>query len=321
MVPSFSVVVPLFNKGPHIERALNSALGQTLRPTEIIVVDDGSTDGGFEWVVAKDNPIIKHERRGQPGPGGYAARNLGIDMASGDWVAFLDADDEWRPDHLEHLATALTALPTPGDATILFSGYESFFPGGINEIEPFSRRFMGAPRAFSFHELIEQWIAFNNSPVWTSATACRRSALLDAGMFPEGRCRRGGDKDTWLRVAHLGSLVYTGTITANYYRDAVNMVTGNKYSNMAPCILPTIDMVRASREPEEARLLTRLKNKEVFNYALVSARTEGLSKRLIAEFDGASDPLRLLVLNALANPAGRLVARGMHAARRLIRGR
>ncbi|UXN72569.1 glycosyltransferase family 2 protein [Devosia sp. A8/3-2] len=99
MVAIFSVVVPLYNKGPHIERALSSALGQSLVPFEIIVVDDGSSDDGYEWVKAQSNSLIRHEQRGAPGLGGYAARNRAIEMARGEWIAFLDADDEWRPDH------------------------------------------------------------------------------------------------------------------------------------------------------------------------------------------------------------------------------
>ncbi|GLQ57940.1 glycosyltransferase family 2 protein [Devosia nitrariae] len=317
----FSVVVPLYNKGPHIERAVQSALNQTLMPTEILVIDDSSTDGGYEWVKAHGHRALRHEQRTQPGPGGYAARNRGIELATGDWVAFLDADDEWKPDHLETLATALGGQLLPDEFTILFSGYESIFEGGFREVDAFARRYAGSIKAMNFAELIEEWITFNNSPVWTSATACRRSALIEAGMFPDGRCKRGGDKDTWLRVAHLGKLLFTGAVTANYYRDAVNMTTNKGYANSVPCSVPTLDALAALHEPPAARRLSHLKNLEIFNYAMVSARTEGLSPASIVNFDGSTDPWGLALLRILATPLGQMAARSMHRTRRLLRGR
>ncbi|UXN69031.1 glycosyltransferase family 2 protein [Devosia neptuniae] len=321
MVATFSVVVPLYNKGPHIERALSSVLGQTLAPVEIIVVDDGSSDGGYEWVKAQSNGLIRHEQRGAPGPGGYAARNRAIDMAHGDWIAFLDADDEWRVDHLAALAAALGKAKEPDRVVTLFSGYEDIYPGDRHEIDPFTRHFAGRAVEMDFRALLQHWVALNASPIWTSATACRRVALLEAGLFPEGRCRRGGDKDTWLRVAHLGQAVYTGAITANYYRDAVNMTTKKGYANTVPCIVQTVDQIMAGEPPRIAGLLRQLKNREIFNYAMVSARTEGLKPHSWADFDGDTDPFRFFMLRALSNRVGSAVARGVHKSRALLRGR
>jgi GT2 family glycosyltransferase len=317
----FSVVIPLYNKRPHIERALTSVFRQTLAPVEIIVVDDGSTDGGYEWVKGLAHGNVLHEQRGEAGPGGYAARNRGIEIASGEWIAFLDADDEWRPEHLSGLAHALEAQKQPDAFTILFSGYESFFEGGSREIDAFSRKHFGTARVMSFRELIDEWIIYQNSPVWTSATACRRRTLLDAGLFPADRCRRGGDKDTWLRVASLGSLLFTGQVTANYHRDAVNMTTSKKYSNTVPCSVPTLDSLAKTKDPEFARKLAHLKNLEIFNYAMVSARTEGLASSSFANFDGRIDPWRLALLRLLSNPIGKAAAQGAFWSRRLLRGR
>lgn len=321
VVATFSVVVPLYNKGPHIERALASALGQSLAAFEIIVVDDGSSDGGYEWVKAQSNKLIRHEQRNAAGPGGYAARNRGIEMARGEWVAFLDADDEWRPDHLAQLAAALEQAKEPDRVVTLFSGYEDIFPGDRRETDPFTRRFAGGAVEMDFGTLLHHWVALNASPIWTSATACRRSSVLEAGLFPEGRCRRGGDKDTWLRVAHLGQVVYTGAITANYYRDAVNMTTKKDYANTVPCIVQSVDQIMAGEPANLAGLLRQLKNREIFNYAMVSARTEGLKPHSWADFDAGADPWRFFVLRALSNPFGSAVARGVHKSRALLRGR
>ena len=318
---TFSVVVPLYNKGPHIERALASALAQSLVPLEIIVVDDGSSDGGYDWVKAQSNRLIRHEQRSEPGAGGYAARNRGIELARGEWIAFLDADDEWQSDHLAALAGALERSADAGQVVTIFSGYEDIFPGERRETDPFTRRFAGAWMELDFAGLLRHWVALNGSPIWTSATACRRTALLEAGAFPDGRCSRGGDKDTWLRVAHLGKAVYTGTITANYYRDAVNMTTSKDFSNTVPCIVHSVDRMVGGERAELANLLRQLKNREIFRYALVSARTEGLQPQSWAGFDAGTSPLRFMALRALASPLGSVVARGMHKSRALLRGR
>lgn len=320
-VVSFSVVVPLYNKGPHIERALASALAQTLLPLEIIVVDDGSSDGGFEWVKAQGNPLFRYEQRNAPGAGGYAARNRGIEMARGEWVAFLDADDEWRPDHLAELAAALQSAPEPDKVVTLFSGYDDFYPGDRRETDPFTLRFAGRAVVMSFGDLLRHWVTLNASPIWTSATACRRAALLEAGSFPEGRCTRGGDKDTWLRVAHLGETVYTGAVTANYHRDSVNMTTKKEYANTVPCIVQSVDQILAQEPEKLALLLRQLKNREIFHYAVVSARTEGLKPHSWADFDAKASPWRFAALVALSSPFGSVVARGVRKLRALLRGR
>ncbi|UXN72571.1 hypothetical protein N8D56_14980 [Devosia sp. A8/3-2] len=112
-----------------------------------------------------------------------------------------------------------------------------------------------------------------------------------------------------MRVAHLGQAVYTGAITANYYRDAVNMTTKKGYANTVPCIVQSADQIMAGEPAEVTGLLRQLKNREIFNYAMVSARTEGLKPHSWADFDADSDPLRFFMLRALSNPVGSAVAR------------
>ena len=96
-----SVVIPLCNKESYIRRALNSIVNQSFQDFEVIIVDDGSTDKGAEVVRGFDDPRIRLIQ--QENSGTFTARNRGIKAARGDLIAFLDADDEWKPEHLEVL--------------------------------------------------------------------------------------------------------------------------------------------------------------------------------------------------------------------------
>src|SRR6266446_940152 len=94
-----SVVIPLYNKVRYIQRALDSVLAQTYTDFEVIVVDDGSTDGGAEVVACCTDRRVRLIRQSNQGPG--PARNRGVEEAAGGYVAFLDSDDEWLPAFLE----------------------------------------------------------------------------------------------------------------------------------------------------------------------------------------------------------------------------
>ena len=101
-VAKISVVVPTYNRRDLLQRALESAQKQTYADIEIIVVSDGSTDGTKETVegAAADDARIRFIEL-SPSRGGNAARNAGIEAATGDYVAFLDDDDKWLPEKLE----------------------------------------------------------------------------------------------------------------------------------------------------------------------------------------------------------------------------
>jgi glycosyltransferase involved in cell wall biosynthesis len=127
-----SIIIPLYNKAPFIERSLKSALGQTFADFELIVVDDGSTDGGHEIVERCGDSRVRLIRQANAGPG--AARNRGLAEASGEFVAFLDADDEWLPAFLEK---SLACLEQHAEAACVSSGYVQY-PAG-KSMEPFWR--------------------------------------------------------------------------------------------------------------------------------------------------------------------------------------
>lgn len=115
-----SVVVPAYNYGRFLAGALDSVLAQTVRPHEVIVVDDGSTDD-TPAVAARFAGRVAYVR--QANAGVSAARNNGIGRATGDWLAFLDADDEWEPDFLERVRPVCLADPRPA---VVFTDFRTF---------------------------------------------------------------------------------------------------------------------------------------------------------------------------------------------------
>ena len=109
--PSISVVIPAYNAGPYINAAIDSVLGQTLPPLEIIVIDDGSTDDTCEMINIFGG-LVKYVFQENQGISG--ARNTGIRLACGEWIALLDADDVWHRQKLEIQSAILESHPTIG---------------------------------------------------------------------------------------------------------------------------------------------------------------------------------------------------------------
>ena len=290
----FSVVIPLFNKAPHVADAIRSALAQTLAPAEIIVVDDGSTDGGDRIVREIDEPRLALLSRSPPGPGGYAARNHGIRHASGDWIAFLDADDLWHPHHLADIAAAVEACDEPvGCAFTCFEIKQR----GRDRPHSVDERLLVPGCALDLAAILRAWLSKETCPLWTGATAFRRDVLLAAGLFPEGRTRRGGDKDMWLRAVAHAKTAFAPRISAEFHQETVNRMSLSTAHTTLPILVDTIAELLKTATPIERRLLRALSNLEVRHYAHYAT---GARSRAGAEFlraiylpDGAMELARV----------------------------
>jgi glycosyltransferase involved in cell wall biosynthesis len=119
-----SVIIPVFNGAAYIGQAIESVLGQTLAPDEVLVVDDGSTDSTAE-IVRRYQPRVSYRYQPNQGPG--AARGLGIQESNGDLLAFIDSDDLWLPDKLR-LQTA--ELDQDRELDLVFTNMSRFRDGG-----------------------------------------------------------------------------------------------------------------------------------------------------------------------------------------------
>ena len=112
---TFSVIIPLYNKAPYIEKALQSIVDQTFKDFEIIVVDDGSRDGSME--IAEQSLLrstFPYRLICQANSGVSVARNNGVAQSQGDYLCFLDADDWWAPTFLEEMFGLIDEFPNAG---------------------------------------------------------------------------------------------------------------------------------------------------------------------------------------------------------------
>src|SRR5580700_10859439 len=164
-----AIIVPLYNKGAYIKRALHSVLNQSSPFNEVVVVDDGSTDDGPNVVLAcaKIDSRVRLVRQENCGPAG--ARNRGIRETSTDLVAFLDADDEWDADFL---ARAEQTLQMFKNAAVAAAAYRISYPSGTTSTPAFR---CGIPIGETgiLQDYFRAMLA-GAAPLWTSSVVLHR---------------------------------------------------------------------------------------------------------------------------------------------------
>lgn len=254
--PYFSVVVPVYNKEPHIKRSIGSVLNQTFEQFELLIICDPSTDNSEREVRQFEDPRIRIFTRDVPGPGGYAARNLGIANARARWIAFLDADDEWHPEHLEQLYAVHVRFPA---AEMLSTGWQTFEDDKY-ELDPFSRETDYDDCLIDFRHYVQLELQ-GRRPICTLVACIKKSVLVEAGMFPSGKITMGGDVDTWLRCVYAAKyLAWRRAVGATYFRNAVNMVT--RTSTITPELhrLTACSLIKKTQTKKTQNLLKRRSN-------------------------------------------------------------
>lgn len=205
-----SVIVPVYNGAAYIESAIRSVAAQTLRPLELLIVDDGSTDRTLEIVERIELPfpkIVLRQHRGYQS----AARNLAASRAGGAYLAFLDHDDDWYPRHLEVLVAALEADPRLGWS---YSDVDEIDAGGalvaLNTLERYAPD-VHHPKTDLFTMLASDMFIF------PSAAVVRRDAFIAIGGFDE-RLSGYEDDDLFLRLFRAGWLNWYSPQSLTRYR-------------------------------------------------------------------------------------------------------
>jgi len=206
-MPQFSVIIPLYNKEKFIEKTLLSVLQQSFRDFEIVLVNDGSTDGSEAIVLKQTDSRIRYYSKSNEGVS--SARNFGIEKAIGTHIAFLDADDYWYPDFLATFQQTVLQFP------------EQLVFAAAKEIQTAEKTF---PAGYSFQknerpQLLDYFESSKKESIlWTSCAVFHKSVFERVGVF-DRTIQIGEDTDLWIRIGLTFPVVFHPKVLARYNYD------------------------------------------------------------------------------------------------------
>lgn len=207
-----SVVIPLYNKEKQIGNTLRTVLNQTFQDFEIVVVNDGSTDNSAAEVERFHDQRIRLVH--QANAGVSAARNRGVEESKYELIAFLDADDEWKPLYLETQYSLYKKYP---ECSVFACNYE--FRDANGNTRPTIIRKLPFQEIDGILSNYFEVASCSHPPLWTSAIVAKKSALMYVGGFPVG-IKSGEDLLTWARLAMKYKIVFCQTPLSTFISDA-----------------------------------------------------------------------------------------------------
>ncbi|AGB39019.1 glycosyltransferase family 2 protein [Natronococcus occultus] len=237
-----SVITPTYNRAETLPRAIESVLGQRHEEFEHVIVDDGSTDDTPSVVEGYDDDRIEYVRL-EGNNGANVARNEGIRTSSGEYVAFLDSDDEYYPGKLEACVDALESLPERYGG--VFHGYDIYR----------GETYLG-PEATDDGRVTLSDLGEANVPGSFITTAFRREVFEDVGLLDEAMAS-SQDYEFYLRVAREYDLYGLGTVLAKHYRqdDSISLDLDARRTGKAQLVERHGDVLTARRHAHHHYLL------------------------------------------------------------------
>ena len=207
---SFSIIIPLYNKAPYIERAVKSVLSQDYPHFEIIIVNDGSSDGG-EKIVTK---IVDERLKlvSQKNAGVSAARNTGAKEAQYEYLTFLDGDDTYEPNFLSEIVKLIGNFPNAG----IYGTSNSFiYPNGKKVAEDFRYLFNGKEQGL-LEDYFGLFAQIQKSPFSNSNLCIPKKIYQEFGGYKVG-VKLTEDSDLWCRIALKYDVAFSVNALANYF--------------------------------------------------------------------------------------------------------
>ena len=247
--PKLSVIIPLYNKAPYIRKALESVLAQTYADYELIIIDDGSTDGSAEIAEAiLQDPASRliasspHRLIRQANSGVSAARNNGVAQTSGEYIAFLDADDWWEPTYLERMAQLIEDYPEAG---LYACNYVYYKLGKTHVALDILTGYINYPKAY---------YESGAMPVTSITAIMPRTVFDEMGGFPLG-IKLGEDFLLWAKTAMHYPVAFLNEPLAYYNNDVpVNLRATRNLHHPNNHMLFRMDSIASSLSPLASNL-------------------------------------------------------------------
>lgn len=244
----------MFNAGVYLTECVDSVLGQSFKNLEVILIDDGSTDDSLQRI--KDLAVREERVRfhSQNNSGSAVARNKGIELAQGRWIAFIDADDVWHPEKLSLQLALLKAADEPLVSFTNFAFWEEVAGAGFGDADD---EFAGAHSECSFPEVALNGpeyvyhVLLQDVFVWTSTVVAPRASLLDVGGF-DPTLRKGQDYDLWLKLSQQLRFIRRPEVMALYRQHADNITASHNPINFAATILERAILTYGLTSPDGA---------------------------------------------------------------------
>ncbi len=218
----FSVIIPLYNKAPYIEKAIRSVAAQTFQEFELIVVNDGSTDNSFEVAQSLQLPTFNFQLSTQENQGVSIARNNGVKLAKFDFITFLDADDWWAPTFLEEMKGLIEQFPEAG----IYGASYYTVKNAVNR-----QANIGVDKRFDkgFINYCKVYAKTMYMPL-TSITAIIKKTIFESENGFNPQLKLGEDFDLWVRIAIKYPVAFLNKPLAYYNQDVVleNRAVGSK---------------------------------------------------------------------------------------------
>lgn len=215
----FSVIIPVYNKENYVKDSIESVLNQNYADFELIIVNDNSTDNSLAIIENIKDERITIINRKERGYGGYAARNIGINKSKYEYVAFLDADDIWNNNFLSEINKLINKFP---DYDVFSTAWEE-----KNANNSKKNAYYNKHKNNGIHSVNDFYLkaSLGCNPVCTISIAVKKNKIIEAGLFPQNKCKRGGDIETWMRLMLISKLVWSPYIGAVYNKNIPGTVT------------------------------------------------------------------------------------------------
>lgn len=221
-MPFFSVIIPVYNKEKYVQAAVKSVLNQTFTDFELIIVNDCSTDNSRKEVskiISEQIKIIEHPEN----KGLSASRNTGIKNVTGNFIAFLDADDQWKPDFLATIKSLISTFP---EAQLFATNYEELYADGIKVIH--NQKLSKLGNDF----LVDDFFELNlGKPIYFPGSLSVKKTVFDEIGYFDEKITYSEDVDFNIRTNLKFKLAYSTKALVTYTMFSENQITNSSVKN------------------------------------------------------------------------------------------